>query len=204
MPFCTRGDRNSISIPILHCVVPGGGISLDGTRWVNCPRGFLMPVKLLSRKFRGKFLALLKESHQRGELTLAGSLAPYDSKAAFKAWLSPLYDKEWVVYAKPPWNGPQNVLKYLARYTHRVAIANERLLSIDGGQVTFSYKDYRHGHRQRRLTLSANEFMRRFMMHVLPSGFMRIRYYGFLANAHRSAAAKQDSKATECSRTGKH
>ncbi len=177
--------------PHLHCVVPGGGISLDGSRWVHCPRGFLMPVKLLSRKFRGKFLALLKESHQRGELTLAGSLAPYDSKAAFNAWLSPLYTKEWVVYAKPPWNGPQNVLKYLARYTHRVAIANERLLSIDGGQVTFSYKDYRHGHRRRRLTLSANEFMRRFMMHVLPSGFMRIRYYGFLANAHREQQLKK-------------
>ena len=171
--------------PHLHCVVPGGGISLDGTRWVSCPRGFFMPVKLLSRKFRGKFLALLKQAHGRGELTLKGSLAPCDSPAAFKSWLSPLYGKEWVVYAKPPWNGPQHVLKYLARYTHRVAIANQRLLSIDGGQVTFSYKDYRRGHRQRRLTLSANEFIRRFMMHVLPRGFMRIRYYGFLANARR-------------------
>jgi hypothetical protein len=123
--------------------------------------------------------------HLLVELTLAGSLAPYDSQAAFKAWLSPLYAKEWVVYAKPPWNGPEQVLKYLARYTHRVAIANGRLLSIDDGQVTFSYKDYRHGHRQRRLTLSATEFIRRFMMHVLPSGFVRIRYYGFLANAQR-------------------
>ncbi len=177
--------------PHLHCVVPGGGISLDGTRWVSCPRGFLMPVKMLSRKFRGKFLALLKQSHQRGELTLAGSLAAYRSQVAFNHWLSPLYGKEWVVYAKPPWNGPQNVLKYLARYTHRVAIANERLLSIDGGQVTFNYKDYRHGHRQRRLTLSATEFIRRFMMHVLPHGFVRIRYYGFLANAQRQQQLKQ-------------
>ena len=171
--------------PHLHCVVPGGGISLDGTRWVSCPRGFFMPVKLLSRKFRGKFLALLKEAHGRGELTLKGSLEPYSAQAAFKTWLSPLYEKEWVVYAKPPFNGPQQVLKYLARYTHRIAIANERLLSIDSGQVTFSYKDYRRGHRQRRLTLSATEFIRRFMMHVLPRGFMRIRYYGFLANARR-------------------
>ena len=171
--------------PHLHCVVPGGGISLDGARWVHCPRGFLMPVKLLSRKFRGKFLALLKESHQRGELTLKGSLADYSSQVAFNDWLSPLYGKEWVVYAKPPWNGPQNVLKYLARYTHRVAIANERLLSIYGGQFTFSYKYYRSGHGRRRLTLSADEFMRRFMMHVLQSGFVRIRYYGFLANAQR-------------------
>ncbi len=171
--------------PHLHCVIPGGGISLDGSQWVSCQRGFFMPVKLLSRKFRGKFLSLLKEAHQRGELTFQGSLRNYSSQQAFHAWLAPLYAKEWVVYAKPPWNGPQQVLKYLARYTHRVAIANQRLLSIDNGQVTFSYKDYRHGHRHRQLTLSATEFIRRFMMHVLPSGFMRIRYYGFLANANR-------------------
>ena len=171
--------------PHLHCVVPGGGISLDGTRWVSCPRGFFMPVKLLSRLFRGKFLALLKAAHRRGELTLAGRLQPLDSPRAFNAWLSPLYAKNWMVYAKPPWNGPENALKYLARYTHRVAIANARLQSIDDGQVTFNYKDYRHQHRQRTLTLSATEFIRRFMMHVLPNGFMRIRYYGFLANRHR-------------------
>ena len=177
--------------PHLHCVVPGGGIALDGTRWVSCPRGFLMPVKLMSRKFRGKFLALLKEQHVRGELTMKGAIAAYNSPAAFKSWLSPLYDKEWVVYAKPPWNGPQQVLKYLARYTHRIAISNERLLSIDGGQVTFSYKDYRHGHRQKQLTLSATEFIRRFMMHILPHGLMRIRYYGFLANARRKQKLSQ-------------
>jgi hypothetical protein len=171
--------------PHLHCVVPGGGISLDGTRWRSCPRGFLMPVKLLSRLFRGKFLALVKEAHRRGELTCKGRLQPLESHQAFKSWLSPLYEKDWVVYAKPPWNGPQHVLKYLARYTHRVAIANQRLQAIDGGQVTFSYKDYRHQHRQRTLTLAATEFIRRFMMHVLPNGFVRIRYYGFLANAHR-------------------
>jgi hypothetical protein len=171
--------------PHLHCVVPGGGISLDGKRWVSCPRGFFMPVKLLSRIFRGKFLKLLKATHRRGELTLAGRLQPYDSPCAFNSWLSPLYAKDWVVYAKPPWKGPEYALKYLARYTHRVAIANSRLQSIDHGQVTFTYKDYRHQHRQRTLTLSATEFIRRFMMHVLPNGFMRIRYYGFLANTHR-------------------
>lgn len=144
-----------------------------------------MPVKLLSRLFRGKFLALLKAAHRRGELTFAGRLQPLNSYPAFKSWLSPLYAKDWVVYAKPPWNGPEHVLKYLARYTHRVAIANSRLQSIDGGQVTFTYKDYRHEHRQRTLTLSATEFIRRFMMHVLPNGFVRIRYFGFLANTHR-------------------
>jgi hypothetical protein len=172
--------------PHLHCVVPGGGVSLDGTRWVSCPRGFFMPVKLLRRMFRGKFLALVKEAHLRGELTLAGRLQPLVSDRAFRSWLGPLYDKEWVVYAKAPWKGPEYALKYLARYTHRVAIGNSRLKSIDDGQVTFSYKDYRRGHQQRTLTLAATEFIRRFMMHVLPNGFVRIRYYGFLANTHRA------------------
>jgi hypothetical protein len=180
--------------PHLHCVVPGGGISLDGARWVSCPRGFFMPVRLLSRLFRGKFLAFLKEAHHRGDLTLAGRLQPLDSHRAFRSWLGPLYDKEWVVYAKPPWKSPEHALKYLARYTHRVAIANGRLQSIDDGQVTFSYKDYRRHHRQRTLTLAATEFIRRFMMHVLPNGFVRIRYYGFLANAHRQEQLRKIRK----------
>ena len=171
--------------PHLHCVVPGGGLSLDETRWVSCPHGFFLPVKILSRLFRGKFLAMLKAAHRRGELTLEGRLEPLASPRAFNSWLTPLYHKKWAVYAKPPWNGPQHALKYLARYTHRVAIANSRLQSSDGGQVTFRYKDYRNQHRQRTLTLSATEFIRRFMMHVVPRGFMRIRYYGFLANTHR-------------------
>lgn len=171
--------------PHLHCVVPGGGISLDETQWVNCPRGFFLPVKMLSRLFRGKFLAMLKAAHGRGELTLKGSLEAIASPRDFNLWLTPIYQKEWVVYAQPPWNGPQQVLKYLARYTHRVAIANQRLVSIDNDQITFRYKDYRHQQRPRTLTLSATEFIRRFMMHVVPRGFVRIRYYGFLANAHR-------------------
>ena len=171
--------------PHLHCVVPGGGLSLDETRWVSCQPGFFLPVKMLSRFFRGRFLALLKAAHRRGELTLEGRLEPLASPRDFSIWLTPIYQKEWVVYAKPPWNGPQQVLKYLARYTHRVAIANQRLLSMDNGQVTFQYKDYRNQHRQRTLTLPATEFIRRFMMHVVPRGFMRIRYYGFLANTHR-------------------
>lgn len=144
-----------------------------------------MPVKLLSKMFRGKFLAYLKQAHLHGELTCAGRLQPLAAHYKFKHWLSPLYKKDWVVYAKPPWNGPENALKYLARYTHRVAIANSRLQSIDNGQVTFSYKDYRNQHRHRTMTLAATEFIRRFMMHVLPNGFVRIRYYGFLANKHR-------------------
>jgi hypothetical protein len=171
--------------PHLHCVVPGGGIALDGSRWVRCLPGFFMPVRLLSRLFRGKFLAQLKAAHRRGELTCQGQLQSLNSPTAFNAWLSPLYAKEWVVYAKPPWKGPEHALKYLARYTHRVAIANSRVQSIDDGQITFTYKDYRHAQRSRTLTLSAIEFIRRFMMHVLPRGFVRIRYYGFLANTHR-------------------
>jgi len=171
--------------PHLHCVVPGGGISLDGTRWVSCPKGFFMPVKLLGRIFRGKFLAYLKQAHLRGELTCKGSLQSLSSHYQFKRWLSPLYKKDWVVYAKPPWKGPECALKYLARYTHRVAIANSRIQSIDNGQVSFTYKDYRKPQHRRTLTLNATEFIRRFMMHVLPNGFVRIRYYGFLANKHR-------------------
>ena len=153
-----------------------------------------MPVKLLSRMFRGKFLALLKAAHRRGELTFKGRLEPLDSLCAFNTWLSPLYAKNWMVYAKPPWKGPEYALKYLARYTHRVAIGNSRLQSIDDGRVTFSYKDYRHGHRQRTLTLPATEFIRRFMMHVLPSGFMRIRYFGFFANRHRQEQLRKIRK----------
>lgn len=171
--------------PHLHCVAPGGGISLDGTRWVSCPKGFFMPVKLLGRIFRGKFLAYLKQAHMRGELTCKGSLQSLTSHYQFKRWLSPLYKKDWVVYAKPPWKGPECALKYLARYTHRVAIANSRIQSIDNGQVSFTYKDYRKPQHRRTLTLNATEFIRRFMMHVLPNGFVRIRYYGFLANKHR-------------------
>jgi len=171
--------------PHLHCVVPGGGISLDDSCWVSCPRGFFMPVKLLGRLFRGKFLAYLKQAHRQGELTCQGRLRSLVSPSAFNRWLSPIYQKDWVVYAKPPWNGPENALKYLARYTHRVAIANSRIQSIEHDQVTFTYKDYRKPQRRRTLTLAATEFIRRFMMHVLPHGFVRIRYYGFLANKHR-------------------
>lgn len=160
-----------------------------------------MPVKLLGRLFRGKFLAHLKQAHQRGELTCQGRLRSLASPSALNRWLSPLYQKDWVVYAKPPWNGPENVLKYLARYTHRVAIANSRLLSIDQGQVTFTYKDYRHQHRRRTITLAATEFIRRFMMHVLPHRFVRIRYFGFLANKHREEQLRKIRELLDASQT---
>lgn len=171
--------------PHLHCVVPAGGISFDGTRWVSCPRHFFLPVRVLSRLFRGKLLALLDGAFEAGQLSFHGSLEPLARRPAFTRLLGRARKIEWVVYAKPPFGGPEQVLKYLARYTHRVAISNRRLLSLQGGVVGFRYKDYARGHRIRILQLDAREFIRRFLLHVLPGGFVRIRRYGLLANARR-------------------
>jgi hypothetical protein len=171
--------------PHLHCVVPAGGLSPDGSRWVACPRNFFLPVRVLSRVFRGKFLAMLDTAFANGELSFHGSLQPLAQHAAFTGLLARTRQTEWVVYAKPPFGGPEQVLKYLARYTHRVAISNRRLLSLEDGIVHFQYKDYARGDRMRTLRLSVLEFTRRFLMHVLPTGFVRIRRYGLLANARR-------------------
>jgi hypothetical protein len=171
--------------PHVHCVVTGGGLSLDGERWVASRRGFLLPVRLLSRLFRGRFLAGIKRAHQRGELGFHGSIAELEDTRRFDLWLKALYRHEWVVYAKAPFGGPSRVLKYLGRYTHRVAISNQRLVAMKDGNVSFLWKDYAHGCRRRVMTLSAVEFLRRFLMHVLPKGFVRIRHYGFLANRCR-------------------
>jgi hypothetical protein len=173
--------------PHVHVVVPGGGLSADHGRWVSCPRGFFLPVKVLSRVFRGKLLAGLKAEYQRG-LKWTGQLAHLAEPRQFARWLTSLYAIDWVVYAKPPFGGAEQVLKYLARYTNRAAISNERIESIDDGQVTFRWKDYARGNRWRRLTLAADEFLRRFLLHVLPKGLQRVRTFGFLAN--RCAAAK--------------
>jgi Putative transposase/Transposase zinc-binding domain len=163
--------------PHVHCVVPGGGLSPDGTRWVASPSNFFLPVRVLSRVFRGKFLAGLRAAFTRGELRFAAD--------QFEQAMSAAAHTEWVVYAKPPFGGPEQVLKYLAQYTHRVAISNHRLLSFEDGMVRFRYKDYAHGNRKRVMTLSALEFVRRLLLHVLPTGFMRIRHYGIQANRHR-------------------
>ena len=173
--------------PHVHCVVPGGGISPDGSRWIACRRGFFLPVRVLGRLFRGKFLAALREAYDGGQLQLCGELAHLNDQREFRRWLSPLYDGDWIVYAKPPFDGPAHVLKYLSRYTHRVAISNQRLLSLTDGSVRFRWKDYRHGQRKRVMTLTAHEFLRRFLLHVLPPGFQRIRHYGFLGNRWRKA-----------------
>jgi predicted RNA-binding Zn-ribbon protein involved in translation (DUF1610 family) len=171
--------------PHVHAIVPGGGLSPDGTRWIACKPGFFLPVRVLSRLLRGKLLAFLREAYDRGEVQWTGGPAPLTDAQQFACFLAPLYQKEWAVYAKPSCGGAEQSLKYLARYTYRVAISNERIESLEDGQVTFRYKDYAHGHRQRRMTLTAHEFLRRLMLHVLPRGFVRIRSFGFLANRVR-------------------
>jgi Putative transposase len=174
--------------PHVHMIVPGGGISLDGERWVACRSGFFLPVRVLSRLFRRLFLERLLAAHQAGRLKFFGDHAALDNARAFVAYLAPLRRAEWVVYAKPPFGGPQAVLAYLSRYTHRVAIANSRLIACDRGAVTFRWKDYRAEGRDRQkvMTLATAEFIRRFLIHVLPSGFHRIRHYGLLASGTRA------------------
>ena len=171
--------------PHLHCVVPGGGLSPDGSRWIGCREDFFLSVRVLSRLFRGKFLALLQDARDHGKLTLTGSLELLADAPSWAAFLGSLRNQEWVVYAKPPFGGPRQVLKYLARYTHRVAISNQRLVAVDSGQVSFRWKDYARGNQERIMTLDAVEFIRRFLLHALPTGFQRLRHFGFLANRVR-------------------
>jgi hypothetical protein len=171
--------------PHVHCVVPGGGLSPDGRRWIACRNRFFLPVRVLSRLFRGLFLHGLKEAYAAGKLALHGSLQKLADPESFKTELKGCWKIEWVVYSKPPFGGPEQVLDYLGRYTHRVAISNDRLVRLEDGEVTFRWKDYRHGNKQKLMTLKADEFIRRFLLHVLPSGFVRIRHFGFLANHHR-------------------
>jgi hypothetical protein len=171
--------------PHLHCMVPGGGLSSDGKRWIASRTSYLVPVKVLSRVFRGKFLDYLGQAHRAGKLSLRATLEHLGSPEAFGRLLAEARAKPWVVYAKPPVAGPEQVLRYLARYTHRVAIANSRLVSLEDGKVSFRYKDYSEAGRQRTMRLEAVEFLRRFLLHVLPARFVRIRHYGLLANCCR-------------------
>ena len=175
--------------PHVHMIVPGGGIALDGSQWISCSEHFLLPVPVLSRLFRGKMLAMLKTAHDAGRLQFFGPHAGLADKAAFKAWLEPLYDTKWHVHAKRPFAGPEQVLAYLARYTHRVAISSSRLVAADETGVTFKYKDYRveGPGRYKTMTVAPAEFIRRFMLHVLPKGFHRIRHYGLLASSGTKA-----------------
>jgi hypothetical protein len=174
--------------PHVHCVVPAGGFSADDHRWIH-PRyaGFFLPVKVLSRVFRGKFVAGLRRAYTRGDLDLGGAATTLRDASTWHAFVDALFRTDWVVYVKPAFGGPATVLRYLGRYTHRVAISNHRLIAFDGQHITFRWKDYRRDGQRRTMTLAAMEFLRRFVQHVLPRGFVRIRQFGFLANHHRSA-----------------
>jgi hypothetical protein len=178
--------QNLLFHPHLHCVVTGGGLSPDGSRWIATRPGYLLPVKVLARLFRGKFLAGVKEAYQAGQLSLGGSVADLAEPKAFRRWLDALYRQDWVVYAKPPFGGAQQVFRYLGRYSHRVAIANSRLLALEDGQVFFRWKDYADDDRLKVMRLTADEFIRRFLLHVLPKRFVRIRHYGLLAGRNVS------------------
>jgi hypothetical protein len=178
--------QNLMHHPHLHCLIPGGGISLDDSRWIACRPGFFLPVRVLSRLFRGLFLHYLEKAFAAGALNFFSAQRHLHEPAAFRRHLAPVHDTEWVVYAKRPFAGPAQVLDYVGRYTHRVAISNNRLVSMDGDKLRFRWKDYRDGNRQKTMTLEAGEFIRRFLIHVLPDGFHRIRYYGFLGNSHRA------------------
>ena len=172
--------------PHIHCVVPGGGLSPDHTGWISSRSHFFLPVKVLSRVFRGKFLAGLRCAFRSKRLAFHGECLPLANEKTFATFLRTLFRQDWVVYAKPPFGGPEHVLHYLARYTHRVAISNHRLLSVNDSHVTFRWKDYAHHNKQRAMTLSGEEFLRRFLQHVLPKSFPRIRYFGWLANRTRA------------------
>jgi hypothetical protein len=171
--------------PHLHCLVPAGGIALDGSRWIGCRKNFFLSVRVLAKLFRGRYLALLERSYREGKLDFHGKLTPLSQPRAFAGLLRQVRDRKWVVYAKPPFGGPEAALKYLARYTHRIAISNSRLLGVDEESVRFTWKDYRNGNRVRPMRLPGSEFVRRFLLHALPKGFVRIRRYGILANCHR-------------------
>jgi hypothetical protein len=171
--------------PHVHCVVPAGGLSADHTRWIKTRYAFFVPVKVLSRVFRGKFVAALKRAFRAGQLQFQGNLTPLAQPKAFSSWLRPLFREDWVVYSKPPFGGPEYVLRYLGRYTHRVAISNHRLVSFVDGQVTFRWRDSAHNNEQKLMALPLDKFLQRFLLHVLPKGFVRIRHFGFFAHRRR-------------------
>lgn len=180
--------QNLLQHPHVHCLVPAGGIAFNRSRWIPCRRKFFLPVRVLSRLFRGKLLTFLREAYDQGKLHFHGQMTPLADAARFHSWLCRLRKKDWVVYAKPPFGGPQHLLKYLARYTHRVAISNGRLLDLTNGRIRFRWRDSKDGNRIKVMALDAIEFIRRFLLHVLPPRFIKIRHFGFLANRNRSQA----------------
>lgn len=189
----TWGQNLSLH-PHVHCVVPAGGFSPDRQRWVHPRYAFFLPVKVLAKVFRGKFLAGLHRAYRRGKLSFGPQTGHLAGASRFKAFVRHLYSLDWVVYAKPAFGGPDAVLRYLGRYTHRVAISNHRLVAFDGERVSFRWKDYAHGNKKRLMTLAATEFLRRYVQHILPRGFVRIRHYGFLGSHGRTAALARGRK----------
>jgi hypothetical protein len=186
----TRG-QNLLRHPHVHFLVPGGGIASDGERWIACRPGFFLPVRVLSRMFRGLFLRYLEKVFAGGKLNFFTAYRHLHEPAALRRYLAPAWNADWVAYAKRPFAGPAQVFDYVGRYTHRVAISNNRLVSMDDGKVRFRWKDYRDGNRKKTMTLDGCEFIRRFLIHVLPDGFHRIRYYGFPGNCHRTPKLAQ-------------
>ncbi len=173
--------------PHLHCIVTAGGLSLDETQWIPCNKDFFLPVKVVSRLFRGKFLAYLKKAYTKGRISFPGTIAPLKEQSSFKALLNTLYSQEWNVYCKPPLHDAETVVEYLGRYTHRVAISNDRLVKLEGDRVTFRYRDRNDHDTVKLMSLDASEFIRRFLLHILPDGFVKIRHYGILSNRSRNS-----------------
>ena len=188
--------QNLLDHPHLHCIVPGGGLSFDGNRWLQSKKKFFIPVKVLSRKFRGKFLAYLKEAYHDGKLIFPGKIASLGGKRRFQRLLDLLYDTEWVVYCKKPFKTPWHVLNYLGRYTHRVALTNNRILDISGKKVTFRWRDYRDNNKSKVMTLDAGEFIRRFLLHILPKRSVKIRHYGIFSNRNRNQKLRTSQRLT--------
>jgi len=188
--------QNLMNHPHIHCIVPSGGLTFDGTRWINSKNDFFIPVKVLSRKFRGKFLFSLKKAYHNNELKYTTGIHELTEKHIFQSFIDKLYKKEWVVYCKPPFGSAEHVLEYLGRYSHRVAISNHRIVNLENGYVTFKWKDYRDHNKEKFMTLTVDEFIRRFFMHVLPRKFVKIRHYGILSNRNRSTKLQRCKELT--------
>lgn len=184
-------SQTLVDHPHLHCLVTGGGLSEDGVEWIHTPKGFFLPVQVLSKLFKGKFLAFLKDAFEQDKLIFKGKTASLSNTDAFNELLNKLYQQGWIVYCKPPFGSPKQVIDYLGRYTHRIAISNERVVALQGDQVTFLYRDRADGNKKKRMTLSVFEFIRRFLLHILPDGFVKIRHYGLASNRHRNTTLRQ-------------
>lgn len=183
--------QNLMNHPHLHCIVPSGGLSIDEKRWIKSKKDFFIPVKVLSRKFRGKFLYYLKKAYFDGSIKCSGNIEPLKDKDVFRQFIDLLYKKEWIVYCKPPFGSAEHVFEYLGRYTHRVAISNNRIVKLENGMVTFKWRDYKDNNKQKLMTVTAEEFIRRFLMHILPKKFVKIRHYGILSNRNRNLKLKK-------------